>query len=155
MEQVAGPRLPGRSARSEAKGKLVFLDTNVVLGCIRGEPSETRILSAEAAGMIHLVVNPIVLQELLLADATGTPAFDRIKDRLRVLPLDIEKVEALQAGARARRYHTAHTNDLLILSSAEECDFLVTRDSVFWNFQVPASLQIVTPEEMITLVGAS
>jgi predicted nucleic acid-binding protein len=153
MEQVASPRPPGRSERTEAKRTLVFLDTNVVLGCIRGDPSETKLLSAEAAGLVHLAVNPVVLQELLMADATGSPAFERIKDRLRVLPLDIEKVEALHAGARSRRYHTAHTNDLLILSSAEECNFLVTRDSVFWNFQVPASLQIVTPEEMVARAG--
>ncbi len=153
MEQVARPKPLERSERSEARRALVFLDTNVVLGYIRGEPSETKLVSAEAAGLIHLVVNPIVLQELLMADATGLPAFEQIRDHLRVIPLDIEKVEALQAGARARRYHTAHTNDLLILSSAEECDFLVTRDTVFWNFAVPQSLQIVTPEEMIARVG--
>jgi predicted nucleic acid-binding protein len=153
MEQVAKPKPLERSERSEAKRALVFLDTSVILGYVRGEPSEIRLFSAEAAGLIYLVVNPIVLQELLMADATGSPAFEQIKDHLKVLPLNIDKVDALQAGARARRYHTAHTNDLLILSSAEECDFLVTRDSVFWNLAVPPSLQIVTPEEMIARVG--
>jgi predicted nucleic acid-binding protein len=136
----------------EAKRTLVFLDTNVILGYIRGEQSETKLVSAEAAGLIHLVVNPIVLQELLLADATGLPAFEQIKDHLQVLPLDIDEVEALQAAARARRYHTAHTNDLLILSSAEGCDFLVTRDEFFWSLAAPGNLQIVTPEELIARV---
>lgn len=153
MEQVARPKALERNERSEARRALVFLDTSVVLGYIRGESAETKLVSAEGAGLIHLVVNPIVLQELLMADATGLPAFEQIRERLRVLPLNVEKVEALQAGARARRYHTAHTNDLLILSSAEECDFLVTRDSVFWNLAVPPTLQIVTPEEMIARFG--
>lgn len=59
---------------SDPKQPLVFLDTNVIMGYLRGEPAAAQLFSAEAAGRIRLAVNPIVLQELLLAaDASGRP----------------------------------------------------------------------------------
>ena len=142
-----------RVATPNSKRALVFLDTNVVLGYIRGDPSEAKLFAAGAADLIHLSVNPIVLQELLLADATELPAFEEIRGHLHVIPLDLEKIEEMMAGARSRRYHTAHANDMLILSSAEACNFLVTRDEFFRNVVIPESLEVMTPEELVSRLG--
>ena len=101
-------------------------------------------------------MNPIVLQELLLAvDATTLPKFDRIRDHLEILPLDIAKAEALLPVLRELRNRMAHSNDVLILSSADGCDFLVTRDALLKNLVTTVKPRVVTPEELITHLRAA
>ncbi|HYL75852.1 MAG TPA: PIN domain-containing protein [Bryobacteraceae bacterium] len=138
---------------SGRKQPLVFLDTNVIIGYLHGEPLASQLFSAEASGRIRFAVNPIVLQELLLAsDATGRPEFEQIRDHLRVLPVDFAKAEAL---VRALRNRAAHSNDILILSSADECDFFVTRDVDFKRLVTAAKPQVVTPEELVAHLRAA
>jgi predicted nucleic acid-binding protein len=85
MEQVAKSEQLERGEQPDRNRPLVFLDTNVILGYLRGDPSVAQLFSAEADGRIRFAVNPIVLQELLLAaDAAGRPEFERIRDHLRV-----------------------------------------------------------------------
>jgi len=43
----------------------------------------------------------------------------------------------------------AHSNDILIVST-DECDFLVTRDSLLKNLVETEKPQVVTPEELVT-----
>lgn len=64
---------------------LVFLDTNVIRGYLRGEPAAAQLFSAEASGRTRFAVNPIVLQELLLAchSLTGGRMTFHAKSRLR------------------------------------------------------------------------
>ena len=73
VEQVAKPEPLERSEHSDRKRPLVFLDTNVIIGYLRGEPSAAQLFSAEAEGRIRFAVNPIVLQELLLAAEIAWP----------------------------------------------------------------------------------
>ena len=141
---------------AERARPLVFLDTNVIIGFLRGEPSAAQLFSAEAKGQIRFAVNPIVLQELLLAaDVAGRPEFERIRDHLRVLPVDFAKAEALLPRVRALRNRLAHSNDILILSSAVECDFFVTRDALLKTLLTAEKPQVVTPEELVTHLRAA
>lgn len=154
MEQEKKPVEFGES--SELKRPLVFLDTNVIMGYLRGEPAAAQLFSAEAKGRIRFAVNPIILQELLLAaDAAGRPEFERIRDHLRVLPIDYAKAEALLPRVRALRNRVVHSNDILILSSADECDFLVTRDRDFKRLASAEKPQVLTPEELVTQLQAA
>ena len=138
------------------KRPLVFLDTNVIMGYLRGEPAAAQLFSAEAYGRIRFAVNPIVLQELLLAaDAAGRPEFEQIRDHLRVLPVDYAKAEALLPKVRSLRDRLAHSNDILILSSADNCDFLVTRDAVLKKLVTSERPRVVTPEELVTQLRAA
>src|SRR5439155_26940343 len=114
--------------RPKEERPLVFLDTNVIVAYLRGEPAARQLFAAEAHGHARFAINPIVLQELLLAGDAGAPKFERIRDHLRVLPVDLAKAEALLTRLRDLRNRVAHSNDFLILSSADECDSLVTRD---------------------------
>jgi len=156
MEQMARPEPFEGSARSDRRRPLVFLDTNVILGYLRGEPSAAQLFFAEAEGRIRFAVNPIVLQELLLAgDAAGQPEFERIRDHLRVLPVDLAEAEALLPRVRALRDRLAHANDILILSSATDCDFLVTRDTLLKTLVTAERPQVVTPEELVTQLRAA
>ena len=156
MEHVTNPEQLEQGERSDQYRPLVFLDTNVIIGYLRGESSAAQLFSAEADGRIRFAVNGIVLQELLLAgDAAGRPEFDRIRDHLRVLPVDFAKAEALLPRVRSLRNRLAHSNDILILSSADECDFLVTRDLDLKNFVIAGKPQVVTPEELATRLRAA
>ena len=156
MEIVSKTELREQGEYPDPKRPLVFLDTNVIIGYLRGDPSAAQLFSAEADGRIRFAVNPIVLQELLLAaDATGQPEFERIRDHLRVLPVDVAKAEALLPRVRALRNRLAHSNDILILSSADACDFLVTRDVLLKNLVLAGKPQVVTPEELVAHLRAA
>ena len=156
MEQVAATNSPKRPEGFEQKLPVVFLDTNVIVEFLRGEPSAAELFSAEAEGRIRFAINPIVLQELLLAaDAAGRPEFERIRDHLKVLPVDFAKAEALLPRARGLRNRVVHSNDILILSSADQCDFLVTSDVDFKNLVMAEKPQVVTPEELAAHLRAA
>jgi predicted nucleic acid-binding protein len=155
MEQAAQPEILDRR-EPNANRPLVFLDTNVILAYLQGDPSAAQLFSVEESGRIRFAVNPIVLQELLLAtDAADRPELERIRDHVRVLPLDITKSEALLPRARAVKNRLAHANDILILSSADECDFLVTTDVLLKNLATSPKLRVVTPEELVTQLRAA
>jgi predicted nucleic acid-binding protein len=156
MEQLGSPERPDQGQGSDRKRPLVFLDSNVIIGYLQGEPSAAQLFSAEAEGLIRFAINPIVLQELLLAaDAADRPEFERIRDHFRVLPIDFAKAEALLPQVRALRNRLAHSNDILILSSAIECDFLVTRDALLKSLVTADKPQVVTPEEFVTHLRAA
>lgn len=156
MEQGAKSEPLEQGQRSDRKRPLVFLDTNVILGYLQGDLSAAQLFCAEADGRIRFAVNPIVLQELLLAaNAAGRPEFEEIRDHLRVLPVDFAKAEALLPRVRALRNRLAHSNDILILSSADECDFLVTRDVLLKNLVTAEKPRVVTPEELVTHLRAA
>jgi predicted nucleic acid-binding protein len=141
---------------SEHKRPLVFLDSNVIIAYLQGEPSAVQLFSAEADGRIRFAINPIVLQELLLAaNAASQPEFERIRDHFRLLPVDFGKAEALLPRVRALRNRLTHSNDLLILSSAAECDFLVTRDTLLKGLVTTDKPRVVTPEEFATQLRAA
>ncbi len=144
------------SERSPRQPPLVFLDTNVILGYLRGDAYAVQLFSAEASGRLRFAVNAIVLQELLLtADFASLPEFDRIRDHLRVLPLDFAKAEALLPHVRVLRDRLAHSNDILILSSADQCDFLVTKDLSLTKLVTAEKPLVVTPEQLVTKLLAA
>jgi predicted nucleic acid-binding protein len=156
MEPVAKTELLKRGGHPDTQRPLVFLDTNVIIRYLGGDPSTAKLFSAEATGQICLAINPIVLQELLLAaDAAQRPEFQQIRDHLRVLPVDFAKAEALLPRIRSLRNRLVHSNDILILSSADECDFLVTSDAEFKNLVTAEKPQVVTPEEFVTHLRAA
>ena len=154
MEQVV-KSAPLEQGQCNGERPLVFLDTNVLIGFLRGDPSTAQLLSAEADGRIRFAINPIVLQGLLLAGDAARPEFDRIRDHLCVLPVDLAKAEALIPRVRAKGNGLVHPNDILILSSAGECDFLVTRDVLLKNLVTAGKPQVVTPEELVTHLRAA
>jgi predicted nucleic acid-binding protein len=156
MEQVAKAGPVERSELSDRTRPLVFLDTNVIIGYLQGEPSAGQLFSAEAQGRVRFAVNPIVLQELLLAaDVTDRPELERIQDHFRVLPVDFAKAEALLPRVRALRNRLAHSNDILIVSSAVDCDFFVTRDKVLKTLITAEKPRVVTPEELVEQLRAA
>jgi len=131
MEQMVKPAPLERVERVTTGPPLVFLDTQVILDYLRGKPAAVRLFDSEAANRLRLAINPIVAQELLLsADGAVRPALGRIVERMKMLPVDFAKVEkmvseaaralqALPAESPRLKKRLAHSNDFIILSSAE------------------------------------
>ena len=145
---------------------LAFLDTDVILAYLAGEPSAVRLFSAGFDGLVRFAINPVVVQELLLTPgAAARPEFERIRGRLKVLPIDFAKVEALAADvSRALdnmlpdphlRKRLAHSNDLIILSSAGDCDFLVTKDKRLKDLVTEEKPLVVTPKGLVARLKAA
>lgn len=140
----------------ESNGKpLVFLDTNVLASYLRGEPPSSYLFTNEILEKVHLAINPIVLQELFfLAETRKHPEiFDEIQKGVRLLPLNFEKAEEYLKNAANLRNRIAHSNDVLILSSAANCDYLVTYDQALkktLNSLSTNKPQVVTPEQLIS-----
>jgi hypothetical protein len=69
--------------------------------------------------------------------------------------VDFAKAEALLPRARALRNRLAHPNGILMLSSAEKCDFFVTSDELLKALVTAEKPRVVTPEELVTQLLAA
>lgn len=133
---------------------LVFLDTNVVAAYLRGESPSSHIFSHEVLEKVRLAINPIVLQELLfLAETRKHPEIvQELQKEVNVLPLNLDKAEEYLKQANNLRNRLAHSNDILILSSAADCDYLVTYDQALRSLS-SSKPQIITPEQLLSQLG--
>ncbi len=142
----------------ESNGKpLAFLDTNVLASYLRGESPSSRLFSREISDRVHFAINPIVLQELFsLSEIRKHPEMlDEIQHEVRLIPLNLEKADEYLRQAANLRNRIAHSNDILILSSAADCDYLVTYDKALTNVLNPLSHsrpKVVTPEQLIAQI---
>ncbi|PYP93285.1 MAG: PIN domain nuclease [Candidatus Angelobacter sp. Gp1-AA117] len=132
---------------------LVFLDTNVLMEYLRGKPLESRLLSDQMLKQYRFAVNPVVLSELLLAaghqNNTDKNKLEHIQEFLQVLPVNNAELHLLLDKIQTLRNRAAHSNDLLIYSSAAECDYLLTKDDSFKNLQETERPIILTTQEFL------
>jgi predicted nucleic acid-binding protein len=102
-------------------------------------------------GKVRLAINPIVLQELFFrAETREHPEIiDELQEEVSVLPLNLEKAEEYLKHTANLQNRIAHSNDVLILSSAADCDYLVTYDQGLRS--LPTSKpRVVTPEQLLS-----
>lgn len=132
----------------------VFLDTNVLVEYLYGK--YPTLFSSETLERVRFAVNPIVLQELfLIADADKhVDRLEQVKKLVEVLPVDFQHVEAFLPRAKELRNRLAHSNDILILTSAADCDLLVSNDKDLKQLAPERTPEIVTAEEFFARLGA-
>lgn len=133
----------------------VFLDTNVLLSAIRGDEWSRRLFTREVASYATYVINPVVLQELLLASAASENGADleQITKDFELVSADVLANPDVLAYVRQLRNRAVHTNDLLILGSARGCDVLVTQDKELLTLGDAAEVATATPEQFLTGLG--
>jgi predicted nucleic acid-binding protein len=145
-----------RDARFKNK-PTAFVDTSVIAAFLRRDPAAVRMF--DLAGQVSFVVDPVVLQEALtLPQVQASPKLlDRLRERLdfKVLPLDVERGQAILERARQLRNAIAHSSDALIVGSASQCDYLVTYDRDLRGLIEGDRPLIVTPEELATEIGSN
>lgn len=132
---------------------LVFLDSNILMEYLRGKPLESRLLSEQMLERYRFAVNPVVLSELLLAaghhNNTDKDKLGHIQEFLKILPVNDAELLLLRNKIRKLRNRAAHSNALLIYSSAAECDYLLTQDDSFKDLQESKRPVILTTEEFL------
>jgi predicted nucleic acid-binding protein len=149
-----GDMMGAAKSPADASRRRVFLDTSVITAILRGQGAAPRLLSEDVTRRVQFAVNPIVLQELLhLPDArANSELLEAIRRNWQILPIDEEAFSAFLRDAQALRNRAIHSNDLLILGSAAECDYLVTYDR---DLMLVASDRpiILTPEQFLDELG--
>jgi predicted nucleic acid-binding protein len=125
-----------------------FLDTNVLLEYLRGKPEIQKLFTPAVEDRVAFAVNPVVLQELLLASGGGENLAG-LTDRLEVLAA--EALSSMESSSRLRelRNSGAHVNDLIILASSRHCDVLLTYDRVLRELGQDEKIEAETPEEFL------
>lgn len=136
---------------------LVFLDTNVLASYLRGDTAIVHLFDREILDRIRLAINAIVLQELLfLAEVRNHPEIvDQIQEKVTILDFDLVKLGEYWQRAGYIRNILAHSNDVLILSSAANCDYLVTYDQQLKkasSYLSNSKPMAVTPEELLAVI---
>src|SRR5437588_7524222 len=130
---------------------LVFLDTNVLVEYLRGSSPESHLFSDNMLLQFRFAINPIVASELLLAaDAKEhTDKLQTIQDFLEVLPVNDAELALFSKRLRELRNKKVHSNEILISTTAAECDYLVTEDQIFKKLFETAKPVILTTEEFL------
>ncbi len=144
----SGPKMPSERLRA-------FLDTNILLSALRGDEWPKRLFTPDAEQYARYVVNPVVLQELLLATAATAPGvdIDGVTRHLEIIDAKLDEDSEVLAHARGLRNQAVHVNDLLILGSARDCDVLLTNDQDLMNLGQDARVRMATPEQFLRGLG--
>jgi predicted nucleic acid-binding protein len=128
-----------------------FLDTNVLLEYLRGKPELQTLFTPQVEERVSYAVNPVVLQELMLAGGAAERNIDfaTIASHLQVLPADaFTSPETVERLRNARNYF-AHANAVMILASSRHCDVLLTYDWELRELGKSAQVEAETPEEFL------
>ncbi|MEX1014164.1 MAG: type II toxin-antitoxin system VapC family toxin [Candidatus Paceibacterota bacterium] len=129
----------------------VFLDSNVVLKYLRGKDDVEFLFSSETLSKVTYSVNPIVIQEILLAQPEYPKRnLDEFKNHLEIKELNKEVSDKILSRVRQIRNKIVHTNDLLILGSAADCDYILTSDRDLLDLSTVHKVEgvnAITPQE--------
>jgi predicted nucleic acid-binding protein len=143
---------------------LAFLDTDVVLAYLRGDPTAVQLFRAEADGRVRFAINLTVLGELIITtDDAAKPELNRVLEHLKILPIDYPKAQALtDQVARAMETHNGqswtripHPADIVNASSVGDCDLLVTSNKLLKGLVAGAKPQVIALNELVARLHAA
>jgi predicted nucleic acid-binding protein len=134
----------------------IFLDTSVLVEVLRGSRGASALFTPGPEQAASYVVNPVVVQELLLVSASAGTKMDlnELIQHLHVLDTETLLSPEVLASIRKMRNRLAHTNDLLILGAARDCDLLLTYDQDLLSLGEAAGVATKTPEDFLAELGA-
>jgi predicted nucleic acid-binding protein len=133
-----------------------FIDTNVIVAYAEGAPDAVRLFSASVIARTEYLINPIVVQELLLGSSFERhPGLETKVLDLTIIPIETIDSPQLLEEARRLRNRSVHVNEFLIFASARECDFLITYDDKFKILDQDGHPSIVTPREFLQTIAAA
>lgn len=126
---------------------LVFLDSNVVIDYLNGNIDW--LFDPAALARVRYAINPVVFQETVLAaNVTEHPErLDTVRARAEMLPVQFDRAQGLLPRARELRSRGLHSNDVLMFSSAADCDYLVTRDAMIGKLADDGKPLVLSPKE--------
>jgi predicted nucleic acid-binding protein len=133
----------------------VFLDTNVLIEALRGNRAASALFTSKPEEAVSYVVDPVVVQELLLASASeeNKTNLNDLIQHLQVLGAEVPLSPQLLESIQAMRNRLVHTNELLILGAARDCDVFLTYDNDLRELGNVAGVATKTPEEFLAELG--
>jgi predicted nucleic acid-binding protein len=134
----------------------VFLDSNVLVSYLNQRPAARRLLADDVRSRYKFIANGIVIQELLLAiERSGVDArdLDRLLECITVEDMDSTAVRDFARHHRELRNWAAHSNDLLLLWTARQCDVLLTYDMDLVAVAQREAVNVATPEDFLKSQG--
>jgi predicted nucleic acid-binding protein len=139
------------ASTSKDQRPTAFLDTSALAAYFDGKGAAAHLFDREILARTRYAVNPIVLQEiLLLADEQRrTRLAELAEERLSILPIDPEKAIKVSERVRGLRNRIAHSNDVLVFASAEDCDYLITDDDLLAQLSGVRGPEVLTVDQFL------
>jgi predicted nucleic acid-binding protein len=121
---------------------------HVILQYIQGQPKLRLPFSPDVLKQARFAVSPVVLQELLLA-GSSEDKLEALTPHLEIIGPDLSTESSILARIRNVRNRSVHTNDVLILETAQRCDVLLTNDQELLRLGNDADIAAMTPEAFL------
>jgi len=139
----------------------VFLDSSAIVSFLAGRGAAAHLFDDKITSQVRFAINPVVIQELVLRSGAEPKLFtvDNLDDLLSahgvaVLEPNLVNSQSVIENATKMRNKMFHSNDILILASALDCDYVVTEDSALYqllgNKDPPV---ITTPNKFIDMLS--
>jgi len=139
--------------------KRVFLDTNVLLKYLRDGTPESLFAPATLERVTY-VINPVVMQELLLANARhdSYSKWQPLADQCEVISIDASLFDS-DAVKRllTLRNRAVHSSDFLIMASAatSDCEYLLSYDHDILTADAETPYSTMTPDDFTAMLEES
>jgi len=139
--------------------KRVFLDTNVLLTYLRDGTPESLFAPATLERVTY-VINPVVLQELLLASAKheSYSKWQSLAGQFEVTAIDASLFDS-DAVKRllTLRNRAVHSSDFLIMASAatNDCEYLLSYDHAILYANAETPYSTMTPDDFVAMLEES
>jgi len=129
----------------------VLLDTNVIFMYIMGKTELTNLFSDKLLESVQYAINPVILQELLIAGSPFPEQFDIEAFSKKFIMLPIREVDSPEFLDRMKgfRNKVAHANSFLILGSGRNCDLILSYDVNMLELGQAAGVKVLNPEEFL------
>jgi len=137
-----------------AKQLLVFFDLSVLRLYLGRDPSVQHLVEAEESGQIRIATDGTILFYLTLGGLEDSPELQRFMDVMCVLEPSVEATDALDEDWWKTK-PLLHTSKLLVLTSAAQCDYLLTEDAHFAEFASAHGVRAVSPAEFLVHLRAA
>jgi predicted nucleic acid-binding protein len=126
---------------------LVFLHSNVVLSYLDGKLQW--LFDKSIVERFRYAINPVVFQEVVLhgADHRHPRRLEKVMQQTDMLPVNMQVSESILPRARQLRNRAVHSNDLLVVGSAANCDYLLTSDKLLSRLLNGDRPKVLTPAE--------
>jgi predicted nucleic acid-binding protein len=128
---------------------VAFLDSNVVIDYLNGRLPW--LFEEPLTGKFRYAINPVILQEVVLrgVDRRHPRRLEHVLKKTDMLPIDVMAADAMLPRAKEIRNRALHSNDILVFSSAADCDYLITSDKSFGALSTRDKPKILTPKEFL------
>lgn len=126
-----------------------FLDSNVIIDYLNGRLPW--LFEEFLTRKFRYAINPIVFQEVVLrGDRKHPRRLERVLKKTDMLPIDVKSADTVLRRAKEIRNRALHSNDILVFSSAADCDYLITSDKSLGALSVRDKPKILTPKELLS-----